>query len=548
MLFNSPEFLLFFTVVLFSFFALPHRFRWIFLVIGSYFFYMCWEPIYALLILSTTVIVFVTGLLMHGKPRGLKKFYVALSLVLNLGILFVFKYFNFFNASMRELMDVAGLPYHVQDLKFLLPVGISFYTFQALSYTIDLYRGAREPEKHFGIFALYVSFFPQLVAGPIERSTRLLPQFYEKKEFNYKRVTDGLKLMAWGFFQKVVIADRLGLYVNEVFGNPAGYEGIPVVMATYFFSIQIYCDFSGYTDIAIGAAQVLGYRLMPNFRRPFFAENIGEFWNRWHMSLIMWFRDYVYIPMGGNRVSRLRHIFNILVVFTLSGLWHGAQWTFVIWGFLNGVFISIGRITLAFRDRARGLIYYAIDRIHYGFFILAGIVSVGKGVYTVARMPGINSIVWNGFLILFGLMLLYFAYEKAMKVRYNRVIAMMKKLWAMFVTFNLFALGAIFFRARSLEDAWYLVAHIPGTNVHEILLNPTGRALPENSIFSIDELLIMFLLVAILFVVHFIQRKGSIREMINDKPLWFRWAFYHILVFSILIGVYKTSQFIYFQF
>ena len=354
MLFNSWQFLIFFPTVVILFFALPGRYRQALLLLASYYFYMCWKAEYLFLILVSTLIDYTAGILM-GKTERLarRRLYLILSLLTNLGLLFTFKYFNFFNDSFRLLFRHFNLIYHVPALKVLLPVGISFYTFQTLSYTIDVYRGKKEPERNLAVFALYVAFFPQLVAGPIERSTRLLPQFYEKMEFDYERVKNGLLLMAWGFFKKVVIADRLAIYVNQVYGSPGDFSGPVLLLATYFFAFQIYCDFSGYSDIAIGAAQVMGYRLMLNFNRPYFSKSISEFWKRWHISLSSWFRDYLYIPLGGNRVARWRWYANLFIVFLVSGLWHGANWTFVVWGGLHGSYLLISIWTDGFRAFVR---------------------------------------------------------------------------------------------------------------------------------------------------------------------------------------------------
>ncbi len=352
MLYNSFQFLIFFPLVVCFYFAIPHKYRWILLLVASYYFYMCWKAEYLLLIVCSTLIDYFAGLRMgRVAEKEKRRIYLILSLVANLGLLFTFKYFNFVNESLRQVFQHFNVLYNVPSLKVLLPVGISFYTFQTLSYTIDVYRGEREPERHLGIFALYVSFFPQLVAGPIERSTRLLPQFFEKVAFDYRRVKDGLILMAWGFFKKVVIADWVAIFVNQVYNHPEMYPGLPGIVATYFFAFQIYCDFSGYSDIAIGAAQVMGYRLMLNFRRPYFSKSISEFWKRWHISLSSWFRDYLYIPLGGNRVKRARMYLNIFIVFLVSGFWHGANWTFIVWGGLHGVFLLISRWTAEWRHR-----------------------------------------------------------------------------------------------------------------------------------------------------------------------------------------------------
>lgn len=401
MFFNSFHFLVFFPTVVLLYFALPHRFRWILLLIASYYFYMCWKAEYLILILVSTLIDYYAAIQMAKCPlksRGRKKF-LLLSLVANLGLLFSFKYFNFFNTSLREIFDSLNVFYDVPAFDVLLPVGISFYTFQTLSYSIDVYRGDRDPERHLGIFALYVAFFPQLVAGPIERSTRLLPQFFEKHPFDYQRVTDGIKLMMWGFFKKLVIADRLAVLVNQVYNNPTDYTGIPLIAATYAFAFQIYCDFSGYSDIAIGSAQVLGYDLMTNFRRPYFARSISEFWKRWHISLSTWFRDYLYLTLGGNRVSKWRWYYNLIVVFLISGLWHGANWTFVVWGALHGSYLVLSIWTQEIRKRMATLT--RIDRaprLHHGLKIL--------------------------------------------------------------ITSHLVIFAWIFFRANSLSDAWYIVTHL----------------------------------------------------------------------------------------
>lgn len=352
MFFNSLHFLAFFPIVVGLYLVTPSRFRWILLLAASYYFYAAWRVEYLLLIIASTLVDYIAALAMDGtdKPKK-RRLFLILSLVSNLGILFSFKYFNFFNESLRIAFATFQVPYDVPVLHVLLPVGISFYTFQTLSYTIDVYRGHRHAERHLGIFALYVAFFPQLVAGPIERSTRLLPQFLEKRGVTYERTIDGLRLMLWGFFKKLVIADRLAAYVNAVYSHPGDHSGLTIVLATYFFAFQIFCDFSGYSDIAIGSARILGYDLMENFRRPYFSKSIAEFWRRWHISLSTWFRDYLYIPLGGNRVVKWRWYYNLFIVFLISGLWHGANWTFVIWGALHGTYLIVGLATTDLRDR-----------------------------------------------------------------------------------------------------------------------------------------------------------------------------------------------------
>lgn len=335
MVFNSFTFLLFFPVVCLVYFLLRgNNRRRQFLLIASYYFYMNWKPVYALLILTSTALTYGCGLFVehHADNKERKKLYLVVSLVINFSILFVFKYYNFINESIFGLLDMCGLRWTVPNLDVLLPVGISFYTFQAVGYTIDVYRGTIKAERDFLTYALFVSFFPQLVAGPIERAKNLLPQFHKEHIFRYHNAVEGLKQMLWGFFMKLCVADVLAEYVNAVYNNVPQHNGTSVIIATLFFTFQIYCDFGGYSNIAIGAARVMGFSLMENFHRPYFSLNIKEFWRRWHISLSSWLMDYVYIPLGGNRVPSLRHLANLVITFLVSGVWHGANWTYVLWG------------------------------------------------------------------------------------------------------------------------------------------------------------------------------------------------------------------------
>ncbi len=315
---------------------LPHKFRWFHLLVSSCVFYMAFVPVYILILFGTIIIDYFAGILIAKTDGKKRKYYLIISLIANIGVLFVFKYYNFFIDNINDI-DGVNLPF----LKILLPIGLSFHTFQAMKYTIEVYRGNQKAEKHFGIYALYVMFYPQLVAGPIERPQNILHQFHEKKLFSYANVVNGMKLISWGMFKKVVVADRLAIYVNEVFDHQENYEGIPVIIACVFFSLQIYFDFSAYSDIAIGAAKTLGFDLMINFRTPYFSRTITEFWSRWHISLSTWFRDYLYIPLGGNRISRTRTKINQFIVFVISGFWHGANWTFLFWGFLHGLYVIV---------------------------------------------------------------------------------------------------------------------------------------------------------------------------------------------------------------
>jgi alginate O-acetyltransferase complex protein AlgI len=319
------------------------------MLVASYMFYMWWNPAYILLILMSTAVDYFCARAMSGSEEEKKRRrYLLVSIVFNLGLLLCFKYFNFFASNVNELLEWIGSSKRISESPFLLPIGISFYTFQTLSYSIDVYRRNLEAERHFGRFALYVSFFPQLVAGPIERATRLLPELKKESRFDPQRIAEGLQLILWGLFKKMVIADRLAVYVNRIYGEIDGSNGATLVIATYFFAFQIYCDFSGYSDIAIGTARIFGIRLMQNFRLPYLAKGISEFWSRWHISLTTWFRDYVYIPLGGNRVGTVRWIANVFIIFVISGLWHGANWTFVAWGMLHAAFFGIERLVRNF--------------------------------------------------------------------------------------------------------------------------------------------------------------------------------------------------------
>jgi len=299
---------------------------------------MAFKPIYILILGFTILIDFYAGIKIEKAKGRKRKLFLLLSLFANIGVLAAFKYFNFLNDNISSVLGFFGYKNIIPDLAILLPIGLSFHTFQAMSYTIEVYRGNFKAETQFGIYSLYVMFYPQLVAGPIERPQNMIHQFFEKHNFTYLNVTNGLKLMAWGFFKKLVISDRIAAVVAQVYRNPHSFKGLILVVVTFFFAIQIYCDFSGYSDIAIGAAKTLGFHLMENFNRPYFSASITEFWQKWHISLSTWFRDYLYIPLGGNRVNIWRRFFNLLTTFLISGLWHGANWTFIVWGALNGAY------------------------------------------------------------------------------------------------------------------------------------------------------------------------------------------------------------------
>ncbi|GAB3904701.1 MBOAT family protein [Larkinella knui] len=375
MLFNSLQFLLFFIVVTLAYYSLPWRGRWVLLLLASCYFYMVFKPTYILILFLTIVIDYYAGIwLERTKPGSSRKWLLIISLISNIGILAFFKYFGFFTDSVVWLLDQLNLdgPAQLVNRKAIsllnkvltlfgqpnttsfsivdsiLPIGLSFHTFQAMSYTIEVYRGNQKAERHFGIYALYVMFYPQLVAGPIERPQNVLHQFHTHFHFSFENLKAGLMQMAFGFFKKVVIADRMAELVSHAYNNPTQQNGLTLLVATLAFTIQIYCDFSGYSDIAIGAARTMGFTLMENFKTPYFSRSITEFWRRWHISLSTWFRDYLYIPLGGNRVSPSRRYLNVFIVFLVSGLWHGASWNYIIWGGLHGAY----QLLAGWRDKA----------------------------------------------------------------------------------------------------------------------------------------------------------------------------------------------------
>lgn len=385
MLFNSIDFICYLVITIGMFFSAPLKFRWLILLGCSYFFYGYWNVKYLLLILITTLTTYLLAILITETRHISKRKKILLSVcIINFGFLAVFKYANFFSSSINSVINLFQIDYQLPFLNILLPVGISFYTFQAIGYILDVYKGDIAAERNLGIFALYITFFPQLVAGPIERSRNLLPQFRTNLKFDYNKIINGLILMTWGFFQKLVIADRLAIYVNSIFSNPASFNSLQIIIASYFFSFQIYCDFAGYSNIAIGTAKIFGIDLMSNFNRPYFAKSVQEFWRRWHISLSTWFRDYLYIPLGGNRVSSKRMLINIMIVFVLCGLWHGAAWTFVVWGGVHGLLLSINIIVnKMFKSSA----FYAKIPNYIKIFVTFNVITFA---WIIFRAPSID--------------------------------------------------------------------------------------------------------------------------------------------------------------
>jgi D-alanyl-lipoteichoic acid acyltransferase DltB (MBOAT superfamily) len=490
MLFNSFHFLLFFIVVTAIYFALTHKYRWILLLASSCYFYMAFVPIYILILGFTIIVDYYAGIYIEKSYGRKRRNFLLASIFINIGTLVVFKYYNFLNDNISSFLYGVGLENPIPYLDILLPVGLSFHTFQAMSYTIEVYRGNQKAEKHFGIYSLYVMFYPQLVAGPIERPQNLLNQFHKEQFYEYQRVTDGLKLMAWGLFKKVVIADRIATVVDNVYDNPMNYNGIAFIIATIFFSFQIFCDFSGYSDIAIGSAQVMGFKLMKNFESPYQSKSIKEFWSRWHISLSTWFKDYLYISLGGNRVKIYRWYLNLFIVFLVSGLWHGANWTFIVWGALHGFYLIFGLITNSIRNKLLNL----------------------TGLDKLPRL-----------------------------INFFNVL----------ITFSLVSFAWIFFRAKSVLLALYIVKEsVRGlySTFTELLFNKSFNYRLGLGISPL-ELIVAVLSIFLLELVNFKQRKGSVRVLINTLPVYQRWTLYYLIIFSIIyFGVFDQSSFIYFQF
>ncbi|MCR5532207.1 MAG: MBOAT family protein [Lachnospiraceae bacterium] len=501
MLFNSYQFMLFFPVVLSVYFVLPKRIRLYWLLVASYYFYMSWNAKYALLLLFSTSVTYLCGLLLGhwekqkdrialSKLTRLKKLSVGISVFMNLSILVFFKYFDFMFRSINAIsVKVFHTSLNNPAFDIVLPVGISFYIFQALGYTIDVYRGTIAPEKNFFKYALFVSFFPQLVAGPIERSKNLLKQLEKPASFSFEAFRNGIFLMIWGFFLKIVVADRAAVIVNQIYNNYQQYPGGYLVVATVIFAFQIYCDFAGYSAIAIGTAETLGVKLMENFNAPYLAMSCGEFWRRWHISLSTWFRDYVYIPLGGNRKGKVRKHINILIVFALSGLWHGASWSFAFWGFLNGAYQVIGDLL----DKPR---------------------------------------------------------KKIVSIFHLDVESVAHRLFRILTTFILIDFSWIFFRAQGIKASIQIIKSIFR------YYNPW--VLFDGSMFNCGldqkELRVLVIGIVLLLVVDFFKYKGvSIREVILRQDAWFRWLVFSVsIVFILVFGMwgtgYEGEAFIYFQF
>ncbi|MCR5619220.1 MAG: MBOAT family protein [Lachnospiraceae bacterium] len=490
MLFNSFSFIVFFPVVTLLYFVIPHRFRYIWLLIASYYFYMNWDARYALLLAGCTLVTFACGILLgRTEKKKLRKVFLVLSLLIIFGILFLYKYLGFFITNINLAFSALHLGFKVSEYSLVLPVGISFYVFQAAGYIIDVYRGDLKPEKNFFKYAAFVSFFPQLVAGPIERAGNLLHQFDEKHSFDAVRVKNGLLLMLWGFFLKVVIADRIAVFVDAVYGSFDIYGGWYLVIASMLFGVQIYCDFAGYSTIAVGAASVMGFTLTENFRQPYLAANVKEFWRRWHISLTGWFRDYVYIPLGGNRKGKIISCFNMFFVFLLSGLWHGAMWNYVVWGGINGIYLVISDLLKPVR-------------------------------------------------------------EKLVKVFSWKKDALSNRILGIIITFILVDFSWIFFRAQGTDKALEIFRQIINVRNMGIITDGSLYTLGLDQ----RNFWFMLISIGILLIVDILHENDiHVRAWLEKQNLWFRIVFPILLIEAILIfGIwgteYDAAAFIYFRF
>ena len=498
MLFNSGKYVIFLPVVVLLYYLLPKKIKKFWLLAASYYFYMCWNAKYALLIFASTLITWLSGLGLERVKGGeyeearrerRKKLIVALSFVSNLGILFYFKYFNFALGLLQSVFTRLHIALNVPAFDILLPVGISFYTFQALGYTMDVYRGQIRAERDFFTYALFVSFFPQLVAGPIERSGNLLGQLSVTHKFSFDNLREGLLIMLWGFFLKLVIADRLALYIDTVYGARYLYPGCYLALAAVLFAIQIYCDFYGYSTIAMGSAKLLGIDLMENFKSPFLSTSVAEFWRNWHVSLTSWFKDYLYIPLGGSRKGKFRKQLNRMIVFLVSGLWHGADMSYVIWGGLNGIYQVVGELLMPLRLKLSSLL--RIDRQSLGVKLV--------------QIP---------------------------------------------ITFLLFAFSLIFFRAGSVGEALAVI----GSILH--VRNPWIMFDGSLMLHDYDSAMVLPMTVflgALLFSDICKQRGIAVRKILLRQDAWFRWLIFAlstaiVLLFGVWGPGFSEANFIYFQF
>lgn len=446
---------------------------------------MYFLPIYILILAGTIIIDYYAGIFIENASGARRKALLSVSLVANIGVLAVFKYYNFFVENINSVFTAAHISVSLPLLRILLPIGLSFHTFQAMSYTIEVYRGNYTAERHFGIYALYVMFYPQLVAGPIERPQNILYQFYIKHEFNYSEVTAGLRQMGWGLIKKSVIADRLALVVDPYFQHFSEHSAIEICVAVFLYAFQIYCDFSGYSEIALGTARVMGFKLLVNFDHPYRSKTVAEFWRRWHISLSTWFRDYLYIPLGGNRVPQWRIYLNTFIIFMVSGLWHGANWTFIVWGTLHGVYLCYEIATRKIRERL------------------------------FASWP---LYLRNAIGVIFTFIAVDLAWVFFRASRLHQALSILKRC------------------TRVFAELVHAITHVGET---------VSKLLSANNYTIYGALLAILCLE----VIHRIERDKPIYEIVGDKPVLMRWSIYIVtFVLIAYFGVYNSKQFIYFQF
>lgn len=493
MLFNSLAFALFLPVVFLLYwfvFNKSVRRQNILVLLASYYFYGSWDWRFLSLIFLSSILDYIVGHKIYGtEDEKKRKRLLIVSIVFNLGMLGFFKYYNFFVDSFIALFSTVGIQLTKGTLEVLLPVGISFYTFQTLSYTIDIYRRKLAPTKDPVAFFAFVAFFPQLVAGPIERAIDLLPQFHRERKFHYKEATAGLRKILWGLFKKVVVADNIAKYVAIVYSSPEDYYGLSVILAMVLFTIQVYCDFSGYSDTAIGVAQLFNFKLAVNFRTPLQSQSMKEFWSRWHITLSSWFRDYLYIPLGGNRGTKARWFSNLFITFLISGLWHGASWAFVIWGALNGIYLIIEVLLKSFFEKFNKVI---------------GLVKIPR-LLTVIKV---------------------------------------------FITFNLFAFSLLIFRAESGEDALVLIQHLLVNIGEQISSFSNFKEVIKEIFVNSRSLIYLMMSIGILAIVDFTIGKRSIEDFIYKIPRPLRFGIYFFLIgWFLIFGAFENPQeFVYFQF
>ncbi len=492
MLFNSIDFLIFFPLIVLVYYIIPYRFRYIWMLLASYYFYMQWHPAYIFLLFGTTVVTYMGGLMIEKKREtGAGKMCLAVVVTINLAVLAYFKYSGMIMGYVNVLLELTGHTRTTWSNSILLPVGISFFTLQALGYLIDVYRGKIEAERDFLRYALFISFFPQLVAGPIERSSNLIKQLKTPERFSYENLRKGLLVMLYGFFLKIVVADRLAIYVDSVYDDLPGHPGYYIVVAAVFFAIQLYCDFYGYSTIAKGAARVMGITLMDNFKAPYFSVGISEFWRRWHVSLSSWFKDYLYIPLGGNRKGTFRKYLNIMIIFAVSGLWHGASMGFVVWGLLNGFYQLIEALYRTFRNK------------------LTDLTGIGPLRDSFAR-----------------------------------------RLLGRIVTFYEFAFSLIFFRSGNLKTSVRAFSNMVSVNNRQIF---TDGSLFKEGV-SWEYFCVLFIAVIVIGIVDSVKYRGEdAADAFLTKSWLFRMpAVVLLLAFVILFGcygnAYDVQKFIYFQF